>query len=98
MMRIKTFRGLFVSRYNYRNVLCSTCKIVEAKEGQRVCSGCHAGYMRSYRRTIATRAIRAAKREGGEKFKAQAVRLFQGILDREMNGLTVAAIIEDMAV
>lgn len=54
--------------------------------------------MRNYRLIVESRASRIARREGAESFKGRMIELFQGLVDREMNGLTVAAIIEDMAV
>ncbi len=55
--------------------------------------------MRTYRGTVVLRGIRKALRVGAEKFKARAVVRFQELgADREMNGLTAAAIIEDLEV
>jgi hypothetical protein len=77
---------------------CSKCRDAEAEEGQRWCPACQAAYMREYRRTTSTRAVRAARRDGAQKFKERAIREFQRLTDREMNGLTAAAILEDLTV
>ncbi len=79
-------------------MLCSTCKKEEAKEGQRVCRPCHTLYMRNWREIVEKRSLRQARRDGALGFRSRAVELFQGMIDREMNGLTAAAIIEDLEV
>jgi len=54
--------------------------------------------MRKYRGTVLERGIRRALRHGGELFKEKARARFQALGIREMNGLTAAAIIEDLEV
>lgn len=75
-------------------MLCSKCKELEAVEGQRYCKVCHAAYMREYRRTVTAKAIRQAGKVGAERFRESAIRTFQKIGSRELNGLTAAAIVE----
>ncbi len=80
-------------------MICSKCKKNEPPDGQRYCKPCRNAYMRTYRGTVVLRGIRKALRMGAEKFKARAVTRFQELgADREMNGLTAAAIIEDLEV
>lgn len=69
---------------------------LEAVDGQRWCAACRRTYQREYRRTVAVKAVRSAKKEGAERFKARTIQEFQQIGEREMNGLTAAAIVERM--
>ena len=50
--------------------------------------------MREYRRTVVVKAIRQAGKVGAERFRESAIRTFQKIGSRELNGLTAAAIVE----
>ncbi len=77
---------------------CSKCKKNEPKEGQRYCRSCINEYDRSYRRTVVLQSVRKAKREGAQGFKDRALGEFQRIGVAELNGLTAAAIIEDLEV
>ena len=81
-----------------KSVICSKCETNETTEGQRYCRSCRAAYMRKYRGTVLERGIRRALRHGGELFKEKARARFQALGIREMNGLTAAAIIEDLEV
>lgn len=50
--------------------LCSKCGLTNDRPPQRYCSGCHAVYMREYRRKVAheTKVLRAAAApEAGER-------------------------------
>ncbi len=75
---------------------CSKGCGLEAVEGQRWCAPCRRAYQREYRRTVAVKAVRSAKREGAERFKLRVIQEFERIGEREMNGLTAAAIVERM--
>lgn len=75
---------------------CSKCKESETENGQRWCAECRRKYQREYRRVVAVKAVRVARREGAERFKGEVMRKFLGIGVAELNGLTAAAIVEEM--
>lgn len=75
---------------------CSKCKGPETENGQRWCAECRRKYQREYRRLVAVKAVRVARREGAERFKGDVVKKFLRIGAAELNGLTAAAIVEEM--
>jgi hypothetical protein len=76
---------------------CSSCHHAEARDGQRTCAGCHAEYMRWYRKTAQRRVLEKAYRRGLEALRADLLQHFQRIGKGEMTGYTAAEIVKNSA-
>ena len=74
-------------------MLCSKCGTAEARNYHRWCRACHAGYMVDWRKAREAKAVRTARREGGETMKLKIIGLFERLEYRELNGVTAAEIV-----
>ncbi len=62
------------------------------------CPACHAAYMRNYRRTVASRAVRQARRDGVRLMQLTAIQVLEGIGAMEITGLAAAEILRKVVV
>lgn len=62
-----------------------------------MCRGCFSEYMRKYRKTTETQAVRRARKDGFEAMRMLAVAAFERIGTGELSGLTAAEIVREIA-
>jgi hypothetical protein len=74
-------------------MVCRKCGLREAAAKHRWCPSCQNEYRKNYNRDVERRAVRIARREGGEAMRTRILELFEGIGYRELNGITAGEIV-----